>query len=205
MIASLKGFLQYKSHSRLIVEVAGVGYDIAFCRAGLSRLPEIGGEVFLHIYTHVREDAISLYGFLEAEARELFVVLLGVSGVGPKLALNILSAAAPAELARAIMSDDLAALVKLPGVGKKTAERLCLELKDKVRDFADRSIDETSASAEISSGSETAQDVISALINLGYPPAQAEKAMQKVVAGLPAGLPEPPIEEILRLTLRSLA
>lgn len=205
MIASLKGILQYKSPNRLIVEVAGVGYDIAFCRAGLSRLPETGGEIFLHIYTHVREDAISLFGFLEAEARELFVVLLGVSGVGPKLALNILSTAPPAELARAIMSDDLAALVKLPGVGKKTAERLCLELKDKVRDFADLSNDKTPVGIETSSGSETAQDVISALINLGYPPAQAEKALQKIVAGLPAGLPEPPIEEILRLTLRSLA
>jgi len=205
MIASLKGILQYKSPGRLIVEVAGVGYDVAFCREGMSRLPETGGEIFLHIYTNVREDAISLYGFLETEARELFVVLLGVSGVGPKLALNILSAAAPAQLARAIMSDDLAVLVKLPGVGKKTAERLCLELKDKVRDFVDLSVNETPAGAEKSSGSETAQDVISALINLGYPAAQAEKALKKVVAGLPAGVPEPPIEEILRLTLRSLA
>ncbi len=205
MIASLKGILQYKSSGRLIVEVAGVGYDVAFCREGMSRLPETGGEIFLHIYTNVREDAIALYGFLEVEARELFVVLLGVSGVGPKLALNILSAAAPAQLARAIMSDDLAALVKLPGVGKKTAERLCLELKDKVRDFADLSADETPASAEKSPGSETSQDVISALVNLGYPAAQAEKALKKVVAGRPAGEPEPPIEEILRLTLRSLA
>ena len=107
MIASLKGTVAYNSTGRLIIEVNGVGYDVAFCQTGLKKLPDLGQEVFLHIYTNVREDAIDLYGFVELEEKEMFVVLLGVSGVGPKVALNILAGCPPPELARSITSEDL--------------------------------------------------------------------------------------------------
>ena len=133
MIASLRGILTHKSSDELIVEVGGVGYDVCFSPTGLHRLPEIGAEVFLHIYTNVREDSIDLYGFSERQEKEMFIVLTSVSGVGPKLAMNILSGLDPAALASAILTGDLGRFTKLPGVGRKTAERLCVELKDKVQ------------------------------------------------------------------------
>ncbi len=205
MIASLKGILQHKSANRLIVDVQGVGYDVAFCKSGLGQLPEPGQEVFLHIYTSVREDAISLYGFTTLAEKELFTVLLGVSGVGPKLALNLLSAAPPAALARAVLSDDLHTLTKLPGVGKKTAERLCLELKDKVQAFVDVAAPaDRELSPENKADERLAGDVISALVNLGYPQIRAKEALDKVMEQYSPELP-PPIEEVLRLTLRYLA
>jgi Holliday junction DNA helicase RuvA len=205
MIASLRGLLSYKSTERLIIEVGGVGYDVAFCKSGLGQLPELGQEVFLHIYTNVREDAISLYGFISPAEKELFVILLGVSGVGPKLAINLLSASPPSDLARAIMADDLVTLVKLPGVGKKTAERLCLELKDKVQAFAEDSGSVDSAAPDVTADEWLIDDVVSALVNLGYPPPQAKAALNKVMEQYSPELPPPPIEEILRLSLRSLA
>ncbi len=206
MIACLKGILLHKSTDRLIIDVNGVGYDVAFCKSGLAKLPELGSDVFLYIYTNVREDAIALYGFIDEAEKELFVVLLSVSGVGPKLALNLLSAAQPAVIARAILEDDLHTLVKLPGVGKKTAERLCLELKDKVQAFTESAGAADSAPQKINTIQERmADDVISALVNLGYPQTQAREALRQIMVQYPAELPPPPIEEILRLTLRSLA
>lgn len=207
MIACLKGILLQRSDSRLIVDVGGVGYDVAFCKSGLAQLPEIGHEIFLHIYTNVREDAIDLYGFIDSVEKELFIVLLGVSGVGPKLALNLLSVSLPADFARAIMTDDLHGLTKLPGIGKKTAERLCLELKDKVQIFAELAgHSEAGPQVRASADERMSGDVISALVNLGYPQVQAREAMRRVMEQLPSGLSEEPsIEEILRLTLRSLA
>ncbi|NOX25822.1 MAG: Holliday junction branch migration protein RuvA [Deltaproteobacteria bacterium] len=198
--------LQYKSTNRLVIDVQGVGYDVAFCKSGLGQLPELGQEVFLHIYTSVREDAIALYGFIDSAEKELFTILLGVSGVGPKLALNLLSAAPPAALARAVLTDDLHALTKLPGVGKKTAERLCLELKDKVQAFADAAAPaDTVLSPKNTADERLAGDVISALVNLGYPQIRAREALAKVMEQHPPELPPLPIEEVLRLTLRSLA
>jgi len=206
MIASLRGILIHTDPSRVVVEAGGVGYDVAFCASGLPRLPPLGEEVFLHIFTKVREDAIELFGFTDAQEKEMFVVLLTVSGVGPKVALNILAVISPGELARAVMTDDLHRLTALPGVGKKTAERLCLELKDKVRPFADLEARPAEVKATPSADSDQlAADVVSALTNLGYPPAQAKEALLKVRKALPEGQPSPPIEEILRLALRSLA
>ncbi|MCK4838122.1 MAG: Holliday junction branch migration protein RuvA, partial [Desulfobulbaceae bacterium] len=132
MIASLRGVLAHKSPEHLIVDVGGVGYEVFYSPTGLHRLPENGEDIFLYIYTNVREDAFNLYGFLEIKEKEMFVLLTGVSGIGPKVAVNILAGMGPGDLASAIANTDLGRLVKLPGVGKKTAERLCLELKDKV-------------------------------------------------------------------------
>lgn len=206
MIASLRGTLIFADPGRVVVEAGGVGYDVAFCGSGLSRLPALGDEVFLHIFTKVREDAIELFGFADAREKEMFIVLLTVSGIGPKVALHILAAVSPGELARAVMTDDLRRLTALPGVGKKTAERVCLELKDKVRPFAD--LEPRAAEVKADAREENDQvsaDVVSALVNLGYPQNQAKEALRLVHKSLPEGLPAPPIEELLRLTLRSLA
>lgn len=205
MIASLRGTLIHSSTNRLIVEAGGVGYDVAFCASGLKQLPELGLEVFLHIFTKVREDAIELFGFVDPLEKEMFVVLLGVSGVGPKVAMHILAVASPGELARAVLSDDLRYLTALPGIGKKTAERLCLELKDKIQAFADLAGQPSAPQAVSEVVDQVAEDVVSALTNLGYPPAQARAALHRVRQALPPGQPAPPLAEILRLTLRSLA
>jgi Holliday junction DNA helicase RuvA len=204
MIASLKGILAHKSPENLIVDVGGVGYEVRFSPTGMHRLPEIGEEVFLHIYTSVREDAFDLYGFLEMREKEMFILLTGVSGIGPKLALNILSGMAPADLASAICTGDLVRLTKLPGVGKKTAERLCVELKDKVQFIpASESAIVSPGPAEIED--QQSADVISALVNLGYPPANARKAMERVrqEAG-DDDFGKLSLEELLRLALRSM-
>jgi len=205
MIASLRGTLIHATPQRLIVEVGGVGYDVAFCASGLRQLPELGMELFLHIFTKVREDAIELFGFVEPLEKEMFIVLLGVSGVGPKVAMNILAVASPGDLARAVLTDDLHRLTALPGIGKKTAERLCLELKDKIQPFAELAGQPHELRPVVEEVDQVAMDVVSALTNLGYPPAQAREALRRVRQALPPELPPPPIEEILRLTLRSLA
>jgi Holliday junction DNA helicase RuvA len=205
MIATLRGTLLHASPTRLIVECCGVGYDVAFAASGLKRLPDLGHEIFVHIFTKVREDAIELFGFIDVVEKEMFAVLIGVSGVGPKGAMNILAVATPGELARAVMTDDLRSLTALPGVGKKTAERLCLELKDKVQPFADLAAHPQAAPAVQEEVDQVGADVVSALSNLGYPPAQARDALSRVRQALPPNLPPPPIEELLRLTLRSLA
>lgn len=202
MITCLRGELLHKAPDKLIVDVNGVGYEIYFCRAGTSLLPDAGQEIFIHTYLNVREDALDLYGFMAVEEKEMFVTLLQVSGIGPKVALNILSAIHPTDLARAIVSEDLLRLTKLPGIGKKTAERLCLELKDKVQAM----LGQGGAVEQYDGLSDSvASDVISALVNLGYPRAKARDALHGIRHALPAGEPEPPIEELLRQSLRSLA
>jgi len=205
MIASLRGTLIHVSSNRLIVEAGGVGYDVAFCASALKQLPPLGSEVFLHIFTKVREDAIELFGFLDPQEKEFFIVLIAVSGIGPKVAMNLLAVASPADLAQAVLSDDLRRLTAMPGIGKKTAERLCLELKDKIQAFAELANHPQQAPLEAEATDQVACDVVSALTNLGYPAAQAKDALHRVRQALPQGQPAPPLAEILRLTLRSLA
>ncbi len=205
MIASLRGILAHKSPEHLIVDIGGVGYRVRFSSSGMPRLPELGEEVFLQVYTSVREDAIDLYGFLEIKEKEMFILLIGVSGIGPKVALNILSGMAPADLASAICTGDLARLTKLPGIGKKTAERLCLELKDKVQ-FIPAADSALISPARIAPDDQQSADVISALVNLGYSPVNARTAVERVREA--AGDDESDqlsLEEMLRLALRSLA
>jgi Holliday junction DNA helicase RuvA len=205
MIASLRGVLAHKSPGSLIIDVGGVGYEVFFSPAGLYRLPECGEDIFLHIKTNVREDAIDLYGFLEIKEKEMFVLLTGVSGVGPKVAINILSGMAPADLASAIVSTDLGRLVKLPGVGKKTAERLCLELKDKVQ-FAAASDSALVGAPPLAPDDQQSADVISALVNLGYPPANARKAIDRVRSTIGEDdFGRLSLEDFLRQALRSMA
>ncbi len=207
MIASLKGEILHKSAARVIVNVNGVGYQVHVSLASYERLPAAGRDIFLHIYTDVREDAIKLYGFHDAEEKEMFQQLITVSGVGPKLALGILSGIGPAELAGAISTRDIGRLTELSGVGKKTAERLCLDLKDKALLLRLAEGEPTGAAAvDDRSVGRVNKDVISALMNLGYPQVKARQALEIVRKRLPAaesvGMQ---VEELLRETLRTLA
>ena len=174
MIAHLRGKLISKHPNQAIVEAAGVGYDVGISVPTFSDLPALGSEVSLHIHTHVREDAIALFGFLRADEKQLFEKLITVSGIGPKLAITILSGMATADMVGAIRANDHARLTRIPGIGKKTAERMCVELRDKLDAFGSQQ-----ASAPISAVEE---DVISALTNLGYQRALAEKAVERAVA-----------------------
>jgi len=174
MIAHLRGRLISKHPNQAIVEAGGVGYDVTITVPTFSDLPALGGEVALHIHTHVREDAIALFGFLRAEEKQLFEKLITVSGIGPKLAITILSGMATADMVGAIRGNDFARLTRIPGIGKKTAERMCVELRDKLDAFG-----APQAAAPVSAVEE---DVISALTNLGYQRASAEKAVERAVA-----------------------
>jgi len=204
MIACLRGVLFKKLTETLIVEVGGVGYEVFFPQGGHSRLPGEGEDIFLFIQTVVREDAFSLYGFLEPAEKEMFQLLDTVSGIGPKVAMNILSGISPSDMAQAILHDDLARLTRLPGVGKKTAERLCLELKDKVNFLPAAMSAPAPSRAEISED-ERVRDAISALVNLGYPPARARDALQAVRQQAEADVfAAMRIEDLLRQALRAL-
>lgn len=202
MIACLKGELVFKSPEKVIVMTGGVGYEVFASGACLDSLPETGREVFLHIHTHVREDALLLYGFAEVEEKETFLLLLGVSGIGPRLAMSILSGITPGRFAAAIRNEDIGRLTKLSGVGKKTAERLCLELKEKVQWLPEQ--EEHRQRAPASPMDELGRDTVSVLVNLGYPQARAEEAVKKVLAGTP----EPArwsLEDLIKQSLRQLA
>jgi len=171
MIAHLRGTLLSKRPNQAIVETHGVGYDVVISVPTFTEMPAAGAEVALHIHTHVREDALSLYGFLRLAEKHLFEKLLTVSGIGPKLAITILSGMPADEMVGAIRGGDLARLTRIPGIGKKTAERMVLELRDKLPAPA--------GSSEMSAppASPVEEDVISALVNLGYQRAAADKAL----------------------------
>ena len=170
MIAHLRGKLLAKHPNQAIVETGGVGYDVTISVPTFSDLPGVGSEVALHIHTHVREDVIALYGFLRAGEKQLFEKLITVSGIGPKLAVTILSGMAADEMIGAIRGNDLARLTRIPGIGKKTAERLVLELRDKLPAGGGEA-------AVVSGLSAVEEDVLSALVNLGYQRGAAEKAV----------------------------
>jgi len=169
MIAHLRGRLIAKHPNQAIVEAGGVGYDVTISVPTYSDLPAANGEVALHIHTHVREDAIALFGFLRPEEKLLFERLISVSGIGPKLAITILSGMPTPDMVSAIRGNDIARLTRIPGIGKKTAERMVLELRDKLEHFI-----ATPSAAPVSPIEE---DVISALVNLGYQRAAAERAL----------------------------
>jgi Holliday junction DNA helicase RuvA len=177
MIAHLRGTLLAKHPNRAIVETHGVGYDVAISVPTFTEMSAAGTEVALHIHTHVREDALSLYGFLRLAEKQLFEKLLTVSGIGPKLAITILSGMPAEEMVGAIRGGDVARLTRIPGIGKKTAERMVLELHDKLPAATGPSEASTSATSPVE------EDVISALVNLGYQRAAAEKALQAVRGG----------------------
>ena len=169
MIAHLRGRLISRHPGQIVVETGGVGYELAISIPTFSALPAAGAEVALHVYTHVREDALALYGFLRAEEKQLFEKLIAVSGIGPRLAITILSGMPAENLIAAIRGNDLAQLTRIPGVGRKTAERMVLELRDKLDAFA--------AAPAATPASAMEEDVVSALVNLGYQRGIAEKAV----------------------------
>ena len=176
MIASLRGTLLSKSPNQALIECGGVGYDVAISVATFSSLPREGAEARLHIFTKVAEDQLALFGFAELDEKRLFERLVAVSGIGPKLAITVLSGIASERLVTAIRSSDHGSLVKIPGIGKKTAERIVLELKDKLDDLQG-----FSTHAQPTSMGAIADDALSALVNLGYPRPNAQKAVETAI------------------------
>jgi Holliday junction DNA helicase RuvA len=175
MIAHLRGRLLSKQPQQVIVEAAGVGYDVAISVTTYTSLPAEGAEVSLHIHTQVREDVLALYGFLDRNDKRIFERLITVSGVGPKLAITIQSGLPTERLVAALRAQDHATLTRIPGVGKKLSERLVVELKDKLEDMA-------MAAPAVAAAGPAAEDVLSALVNLGYQRPSAQKAIEAAVA-----------------------
>jgi Holliday junction DNA helicase RuvA len=175
MIAHLRGKLIHKEPGQAIVEAAGVGYDVTISVPTFTALSSLGGEISLHIHTQVSEDQIALFGFLDREEKRLFERLITVSGVGPKLAIKILSGLSKERTVQALRAQDHAQLVRIPGVGKKLVERLVVELKDKLDDFAVAPTQSTIQGPAV-------DDVLSALVNLGYQRPAAEKAIEQTIA-----------------------
>ncbi len=178
MIASITGRITRKAADYLIIDVSGVGYEVRVPLSTYYGIPDSGGEVNLHIHTHLREDSLSLFGFLTQAEKDMFLLLMGVSGIGPKLALAVLSSLSVGELTCAIHDADDSRLCSIPGVGKKTAARMVLELKDKVKYFA--AADSARAGTASSIAEDDVEDAVSALVNLGYKKPLAEDVLNKV-------------------------
>jgi holliday junction DNA helicase RuvA len=174
VIAHIRGKLLYKIPNYVVIECGGVGYELSISVATYTELRDVGAEAVLHVHTHVREDALQLFGFYEVTEKLLFEKLLTISGIGPKLAITVLSGISAERLVGAIRGGDHATLTKIPGIGKKTAERVVLELKDKLDGLAGF---KPAADAPVSLGA-TADDVLSALVNLGYARPVAQKAVE---------------------------
>jgi len=195
MIAHLRGKLLAKRPNQAIVETAGVGYDVTISVPTFSELPSLGSDIALHVHTHVREDVIALYGFSRPAEKQLFEKLITVSGIGPKLAITILSGMAADEMVGAIRGNDVARLTRIPGIGRKTAERMVLELRDKLPPLTAGQVEQAPTMSAIE------EDVLSALLNLGYQRAAAEKALaSSVKAGKNGGF-----EILFRETLGGLS
>jgi len=198
MIAFLRGKLLEKHPNQVIVDTSGVGYDVVIPVSTFSALPDTGSEVQLRIHTHVREDALALFGFFTSEEKTLFEKLISVSGIGPSLAIKVLSGLATPAIIDAIRGGDVAQLVRIPGVGKKTAERMVLELKEKLEGLGGGAVPVVSSRAEpVLSAVE--QDVLSALLNLGCQRAAAEAAVRKAKVAEPDSGFEPLFRKALEL------
>ena len=206
MIASLSGKILNKQTGSLILDVQGVGYEVMISSRTYDRLSAVGEDAFLLVQTNVREDAITLYGFCEQEEKELFLLLNSVSGIGPKLALGILSGISAGELCQAISCKDIARLTTLSGVGKKTAQRLCVELGEKVGALA---LEITPSGAAPAAGVTVEgfamQDAASALVNLGYPHNTAWQALRSIQQRDPEAAAQMKVEELIRLALQTMA
>jgi holliday junction DNA helicase RuvA len=200
MIGYIKGQLLQKKPNVLLVDVHGVGYEIYIPLTSFYELPGEGSEVSLRIHTHVREDALILFGFHTQREKDLFLKLISISGIGPKLAIAILSGAQVEELAQAIADGNLVRLTAIPGVGRKTAERLVLELKSQISPFL--LPEQAQAARQTGAVSPLDEDILSALVNLGYPRSSAEKALSVVLRSAEC---DRTFEDILRATLRRLA
>ena len=197
MIAHLRGRVLRKAPQEVVVDVAGVGYRVAIPVSTFYRVGEEGDELSLRIHTHVREDTLALYGFLTAAEQEVFERLIAVAGVGPKLAVGILSGIDVADFVSALRGNDLVRLTRIPGVGKKTAERLVLELKDKLSAL----VAAEPATAAPPSPASPKDDLLSALANLGYSRPEVERAVDRALAADGAGR----FEDLLRRALQLVA
>ncbi len=200
MIGQLRGKLLHKKPNLVLIEVQGVGYEVSIPLTSYYDLPAEGNEIVLQVHTHVREDTLALFGFCSRREKDFFLKLISISGVGPRLAVAILSGAKVEELAQAIADGNLTRLTAIPGIGRKTAERLILELKGQVTPFL---LPDQARTAGAAAGSDGIQeDILSALVNLGYPRSSAEKALATV---LRSGTAERSFEGLLRPTLQILA
>lgn len=188
MIGSLRGRLTSKSPQGVIIEAGGVGYMVTVPTGTLSTLPSVGHDAFLYIYTHVREDALLLYGFSTEDEKRIFLALLGITGIGPKVAMNIVSGMSHDDFIRAVEAGDTDSLSRIPGLGKKTAQRIVLEMKGKLP------VDEIATPVGA-----VASDVLSALVNLGYKKAEALDAIEAVRSRAPED-----IEGLLKEALKYL-
>lgn len=205
MIGRIRGILIEKQATDIVVDVQGVGYEIQAPMSTIYLLPALGKEVVLHTHLVVREDAHLLYGFLSLDERHMFRSLIKISGVGPKMALAILSGMAVEEFVRTVRNNDLAALVRMPGIGKKTAERLVVEMKDKLADWSEvvtSSASLTTVSASGPTDRQMSQEAETALVALGYKPQEAARVIAQVLK-LNGDLERS--EELIRLALRSMA
>ena len=196
MIAQLNGRLAQKLPGEIVVDVAGVGYQVFIPFNVFYQLPEIGSDITLQIHTHLREDALQLFGFRDLGEKQVFLLLNGVTGIGPKLALNILSGIPADDLSRALKEGDQVRLVAIPGVGKKLAERMIVELKDKFATLAPISTD----AAKRDDRNQLMLDAVSALINLGYKKPEAEKTVREVLKNGDRSL-----ESLLKETLQRIS
>jgi Holliday junction DNA helicase RuvA len=206
VIAHLSGTLLSKQATSAIIDVGGVGYDVAIPLSTFYELGEVGEPVQLRVYTHVREDAIQLFGFKTTRERELFLQLISVNGVGPGLAIKLLSGMPADEMIASIRTNNLVRLVAIPGVGRKTAERLVVDLRDKIAGLSSPALEEEFAAKAAAAGAPATtdamrDDAMSALSNLGYQKAAAEKAVKHAIDE--GG--DLSVETILRRSLRSLA
>ena len=186
MIASLRGLLAHAEATAITLDVGGVGYKVAVPASIHGFLPAIGESVFLHIHFHMRAEEISLYGFLTPDDQKVFELLLSVTGIGPKVALSILSAMEAESLARTVAAEDTRALVRIPGLGLKTAQRLVLELRDKLAALVfDRKVDAIQAKSAKPAADDIFDDVVEGLINLGYNRNAARAAADKAIKEIP--------------------
>ena len=197
MIARLFGRIAEKQPNRLIVDVSGVGYDVQVPLSTYYVTSDVGGEMALRIHTHVREDQLSLYGFATDLELMMFEKLIAVSGIGPKVALSVLSGIEPRDLVGAIQRNDLARLTAIPGVGKKTAERICVELRDRLP----KAIEAAAPSPEDS----LREDLVSALANLGYHRQAIDKVLDKAASAKASASQAPRFEDLLRAALKDLS
>ncbi|MGE5312060.1 MAG: Holliday junction branch migration protein RuvA [Nitrospirota bacterium] len=200
MIAHLRGSLQSKSPRYLILDVNGVGYEVTVPLTTFYELPDLGHTVSFHIHTHVRENTLQLYGFRSPQEKELFVRLMGVNGIGPRLAINILSGISAGELVATVRQEDVARLTVIPGVGRKTAERIIVELRDKLAGLDIPG--ESDLPARQQKGRAVLDDALSALLNLGYRRAVAQRAIDQACKILQRNIT---VESLLQECLRSLA
>jgi len=200
MIAFLTGRLAFKAPTHLTLDVHGVGYEVHIPLSTYYALPNLDEVAALNIHTHLREDAIQLFGFLSQSEKESFLILTGVSGIGPKLALSVLSSLSVTDLVHAIQSEDVEKLTTVPGIGKKSAGRIALELKDKVGKIHGIRPHATAAAAPELDG--PYEDALSALVNLGYRAQDAKEALKRVIKAAPGSLG---LKELIRNGLKELA